>query len=431
MSNHKNMNDKDFYAFRKSLEKQRDIQYDESHWEELNQRMDRPNTGKRPVLGWWMAAAAAILALLFGNLFLFGNLNETRQMNVQLQDRLERNSLHQTDTIWREKTVYLHDTLTNEKIVYREVKSVPGEYQKLQEILTSEEIVALHEGKLPERLRNFPGESPTDKATLATAQGQEANKLPETPKLDLNYTPNLLGYKTNGPVTSIHNWGPEWNDYLTEIEMGEKKTPLLLKVKRNLQPKGLAIGVSSGPIIPISEKIGQPRGWTIGLNGEFLFSDHLRLRAEVSYVKVSYTSSSMDPSLGIPVTQSPGDDFVFDQAQVVQDALHFDFLMKYLMATRKKLQPFVYAGYGTASIFPYKVYYDFKNTVLESEVQTEDEIGSTYLISGFGMVGAGMSYSLGNHLSLQLDGFYRRQLSKSSLSNPDIASLRASALYSF
>jgi hypothetical protein len=105
--------------------------------------------------------------------------------------------------------------------------------------------------------------------------------------------------------------------------------------------------------------------------------------------------------------------------------------MKYLMNVRKKLQPFVYAGFGAASIFPYRVYYDFKNAVTESEVQMDDEIGSTDFISGFGMAGAGLSYRMSSHVSLQLDGFYRSQLRKSSLSNPDLAGLRSTLTYQF
>ena len=434
MSNYENMDDKDYSAFKKSLDHQRDIEFDESHWDELNQRMDEAAVRtRRPVLGWWMMAAAAMLTLLLGNIFLFGNLRETSRMNEQLQGKLEQFSGIQKDTVWREKLLYVHDTLVNEKLVYRTVSAKPKKYQQLQEVLIPKDIETLLAGKLPERLRALPSETPpaNEESLAGTTAGKGMDMLPETPEMDLNHVPDLL---VNSGVELMYPRSKkrlDWANYLTETKWEEKKTPFLLKVKRVMQPDGLAIGASGGALYPISKRVDGAKGWSVGLAGELVFSDHLRLRAEANYARLSYTSKTMDPNLGIPIIPSPGDDYSFDKARVAQNSLHFNFSMKYQMNVKNKLQPFVYAGYWTAAVFPNTVFYDFENTITGIEVQVEEETGDNRFISGFGIAGAGLSYTLNDHLNLQLEGQYRTQLSESNYSNPDIAALRTTLLYQF
>ena len=427
------MDGKDFDAFKKSMEHERDIEFNENGWEELKLRMDEAEIRRRrPLAGWWMLAAAVLLPLIVGNIFLFSNLRETKEMNERLASKLEQLSNNKTDTIWREKVLYVHDTLTNEKIVYRNITATPEKYQQLQEVLTPKEIETLLSGKLPERLRTLPGETaPVHEEALAGTAGQKIEIPPDAPGIDLSYVPDLLQNTDFVQLKSNRKLRPNWDDYLTGVKLIEKQTPLLLKVKRAMKPDGLAISVSGGALFPISKKLDEPNGLSVGLAGEVIFSGHLRLRVEANYASISYSSKTMDTNLGIPLLPSPGDDFVFDQARVVQNALHFNVAMKYLMNVDKKLQPFLFAGYGTASVLPFKVYYDFKNTVTESEVQVEQETGSTNFISGFGIAGAGISFAMNHHLNLQLEGLYRTQLSKSSLSNPDLAGIRVALLYRF
>jgi hypothetical protein len=424
------MDDKDFYAFRKSLDHQRDIEFDERHWEELDQRIKEGKKNKRrPLFGWWMAAAAAVLALLLGNIYLFGSLRQSRLMNEQLGGQIEHLAGKQTDTIWKERVVYVYDTIENEKIVYMAVAPPPGPYQQLKEVLTPREVEALLAGKLPERLRAFPGESaPAKNEALAEKDEIKTGAQSE----DMNHIPELLEKSSLGMLEPGRKHQLYWSDYLPEVKWEEKKTPFLLKVKRAMQPDGLAIGVSTGALFPLSRDLHEGKGFSTGLAGELVFSEHLRLRMEANYARVSFTSDVMAPTLGIPVIQKPGDDFVFTDARAVQNALHFNLGMKYLMNVKKKLQPFVFAGFGSASVLPYSIYYDFDSNIQGiPEVTVPMETENTFFISGFGIASAGISYNLNNHLSLQLEGLYRTQLSKSSLSNPDLASLRATAMYQF
>lgn len=427
------MDERDFNAFKKSIEHEREIEFDESGWADLKGRMDEAEKRRRhPLLGWWMlAAAAVVLPLIVGNVFLFSNLRETKEMNEQMQGKLEAFSKTERDTVWKERIVYVHDTLMDEKVVYRNIPVVPEKYRQLKSVLTDKDLETLLAGKLPDRLRDLPGETPPSAVeNLANAAAQNVDNQPEI--INLSHVPDLLGNKDMASLKSLHRVQPDWSALLPEAKMEEKETPFLVKVERAVTPKGLTVGSSVGSLFPVSKELTQPSGWSAGIGTEVIFSRHLRLRLDASYARVSFTSNEMNPGLGIPEVPSPGDDYVFNDARVAQNALHFNLGMKYLWNTKNKLQPFVYAGYGTTYILPYTVYYDYENVNLPvPEVTVPLETSNTLFISGFGMAGVGLSYAFNDHFNLSLEGSYRKQFSKSSLSNPDLVGLRTGLTYQF
>lgn len=427
------MDERDFNAFKKSIEHEREFEFDESGWADLKGRMDvTENRKRRPLLGWWMLAAAAVmLPLVVGNVFLFSNLRETQKINEQMQSKLEAFSKTERDTVWQERIVYVHDTLLDENMVYRNIPVVPKKYRQLKSVLTDKDLETLLAGKLPDRLRDLPGETPPATVEdLANAALQNVENQAVIP--DLSHVPDLLESKDLTLLKSKHPSNLDLDALLPMAKIEEKETPFLVKIERAVRPKGLTVGASLGGLLPISKELTQPSGWSAGIGTEVIFSRNLRLRLDASYARISFTSNEMNLGLGIPEVPSPGDDYVFNDARVAQNALHFNLGMKYLWNTKNKLQPFVYAGYGTTYILPYTVYYDYENVNLPvPEVTVPLETSNTLLISGFGMAGLGLSYAFNDHFSFSVEGSYRKQFSKSSLSNPDLAGLRTGLTYQF
>lgn len=427
------MDEKDFDAFKKSIEHERQIEFEEGGWADLKVRMDEAeNRKRRPVLGWWtLAAAAVVLPLIVGNVFLFGNLQETRKVNERLEKNLEAFSKTDRDTVWQERVVYVHDTLIGERVVYRNMPVEPEKYRQLKTLLTDQEMATLLAGKLPDRLRDLPSETPSSKSENKEAVASQNIDYQEE-IINSKHVPDLLKGKNFGPIKSSTGDKQGLMAYLPEIKLVEKKTPFLVKAQRVMRPEGLAVGATLGGLLPISEELDQPNGWSAGLLTEVIFSKHLALRMEGNYARVNFTSESMKPSLGIPVIASPGDDYVFREAKVAQNAMYLNVGMKYTLNIMHKLQPFVYGGYGTSTILPHSVYYNFENKALPNpELTVPLESNKSIFISGFGIAGVGISWSLSDKFSLSLEGDYRRQFSKTSLSNPDLLSLRTGLTYQF
>ncbi len=428
------MNDKDFHAFRKSIEHAREIEFEEKQWEKLARRLDEGDRGgRRRLAGWWALLAALLLPLLLWNAFLFGSLREVKQINEKLMHKLGQFSAMETDTAWMGKVIYVHDTLIKERIVYRSLAAEAELHRWLQGLMPTREAGAPVSGNFPARLRELPGEAGSDntldKRIVTVTEDEQAR--PKMLSAHWNDMLEALEGKEMKGVKRLPGLVSDWSNYATVIEPAERPIPFLLKAKRALQPKGFAAGLATGALFPLPESLQESMGWQAGIGGELIFSEHLRMRGEANFESIELTSESMGASLGIPVISSPHSDFAFSEAKALKNALHFDLGMKYLMKAGSRFQPFVYAGLGTAYILPFDIVYDFEKMGQNGELQVIAHKGGNLIIGGFGMAGLGMSYTLGRRMSLQLEGLYRAQLSNSTQSGPGLATARTILLYSF
>lgn len=428
------MNDKDFHAFRKSIEHAREIEFEEKQWEKLARRLDKGDEGgRRRLAGWWALLTALLLPLLLWNAFLFGSLREVKQMNEKLMHKLERFSTMETDTAWRGKVIYVYDTLVYERIVYRNLMAETELHRRLQGLMATREAGAPISGNFPARLRELPGEAGPENTpdSLAVTMAENEQARPKMPSANWNDMPEALGNKKPEGVKRLHRPEPDWGNYARAVEPAEQAIPFLLKAKRAMRPEGFAAGLAAGALFPLPEGLQESIGWQAGIGGELIFSEHLRMRGEANFESIELTSESMGTSLGIPVISSPHGDFTFSEAKALKNAFHLDLGMKYLMKAGSRFQPFVYAGLGTAYILPFDIVYDFEKMGQNGEVQVIAHKDGNLIIGGFGMAGLGMSCTLGRRMSLQLEGLYRAQLSNSAQSSPGLATARTILLYSF
>lgn len=426
------MEDKDFYAFRKSLENEREFEFDENQWTELSRRLSGPKNRRRKFLfGWWLPAAVTV-PFLFGNIILFKNLHKTDLLNVQLEKRLAFVEQTRSDTVWKEKIVFVHDTLQNEKIVYKEVYPLQRKYDQIGKMYAASGLAILQGGKIPLELKDFYKET----ATYSVGDPAEPESVPvERESLTKRITMQLpqIPYLDASYVILPPSNQPEW-DMPRFFSVGvKKKRPLLAQIKRVIEPKGFAIEGGGGALFPIEAKDSEVgKGWTTDLSGEVFFSNHLRLKMETSFTQMNLTTNKMDATRGIPFVASPGDDYLFDQARLTQNMLCFSLGVKYLWKLGNRLQPYVYGGYAGASILPYSVVYDFNNAAMESEIQIEKNIKQRLFARDIGVAGLGLACNLGNRWTLQLEGRYMvMPSSNSGFLNNNLACLRSSISYGF
>lgn len=423
----------DFYKqFRENLENRPEPAFEEKDWRGMERLLDQQ--GKRPWhLAWWWAIPFLLL-LLGANAFV---LLEQKRVARKLEEMTVTR-----DTVFHSRVIYVSDTIYRTEVIREKVavgSTVPVNTSNFSSwwALSARAPRSLADFSPPSAGLYLPGYT-QQYPPLAEQQDKGAEQHPGAgsgEKEDgLQNKPYLRSLLTPLPSSGLPAfiWGYEVP--LSEMPLEPvlyRKRKTALQYLYPLRPKGLQLGLSGGGAFPFSQSLSRQAGGMAGLQLAVEFSPHIRMWADASYFRILLETAQMDESIGVPLIEPPSDDFIFSKAEVPQPTLQGSVGMQYLFATDGKWSPFAGLGYGSATLLPHDVIYEFKNPATEEEWNFDSRIPGSSWYNGFVIFQAGVEYELSRSWNGQLRASYRANWNNLSPLYPRILDLRAGLLYRF
>lgn len=356
------MNENDFYQFKKSLEKERDLPFQKSDWLELKKRLESPPPKMvrhfPPGLKWVVAMA---LPLFFFFFLLLKQLQEKQALLETALQQLEVSRSLVKITPGKTQTAIISpDTLIVERVVY-----LPLSHNTLHPIGKKNNSIFL-----PAHLAQPP---------LFSSFFQ---KLIPGEKSNLNHPP--IGQ--NKYLSDF-----EHSSFTTETNQLQKKLPLLSNRDPLRLPKiNNAFSGLPMPVVPLAKKRFHrslnnilPRSFGVelsGVSGQSLltsreesfiwgtkldliahFSNKWHLLVGIGYQSENFQLNAFQPESGVPPVASPAEGFVFDQAQVRQVAWQYHAGLRWQGFSDASWQPYLEIQYGHRFKLSSKAWYHFEN----------------------------------------------------------------------
>lgn len=411
----------DFYKqFKDNLENRPEPRFEEKDWQVLEKKLDQSKGSSRKGLAWWWLLPVLLLPLLIGNAFFFLEWKKTNRKYDQLSIL--------RDTIYLSQTIIQRDTVYQERIIREQYRPADVDFISVLSAFSSS-LPNFEEE--PAGLDNaHPYFLPTLSDIFATAaEGQSGslfsqNDQPELSAVDwsgLDYLRLLPAI----PLRSRYRPLPRIDDF--PRYQRDKQFPL----SYHLHPKGMQLGLSGGVHLPVHSQLNAEIGGALGLEANIRFSEQLRLWLQTSYYKSKFESKQLNPDLGIPPVDPPGDNYTFDKASLSQSTLRYALGMQYLFLVKNKWTPYLGLGYGALSRFPYEINYQFEDIQNDLELNLEQQVDQRQNLRNLFLIRAGVERKFSKDLYWYIEGQYWQEAKSSSGIVPNNIGLRTGLNYDF
>ncbi|MCB9294687.1 MAG: hypothetical protein H6559_16435 [Lewinellaceae bacterium] len=416
-----------FQQFRENLENRPEPAFEERDWRGMERLLDEQGK-KRPFAPAWWWVLPFLILLLAANAFV---LLEQRKANQKLSELASRR-----DTVYHTRVVYLTDTIY-QTVVAGEKQAAPaaplpvagwsrlfqGRFTPLLEDgPPSAGLFATGSARpLAAPLRSGErqeGTAPTETAAEAEEAVGEGPGLLLAPIADKGLPPFLSAQRPTLPKLTLE-----------PVTVKRKKT--FVQYVYPLRPKGLHLGLGGGGVFPFSRTLTRQAGGLAGLQLAVEFSPQIRMWMDASYFKIYIETDRMDESIGVPAVAPPTDEFAFLKAEVPQPTLQFSAGMQYVFLPSGKWHPFAGLGYGTVSLLPHDVIYEFVNPLTGEEWNFDGSVPGGTWKGGFVFFQGGLEHEFSQRWRAQLSASYRTNWNNVGSSSPRILGARGGLMYKF
>ena len=416
-----------FKQFRDNLESRPEPAFEEKDWRGLERQLGQLGQ-KRPVaMAWWWVLPFLILLLGMNAFVLF----EQRKMNRQFNEMgIFR------DTIYQTRVIYQTDTIYQAEVIRESAEGAPASgtpavsFSGWQSPSRAPLYPFLAAGQ-PSAGFFIPEDSSPSASLLSNRHGAISQPLPGAPDEQPASPSGLLAPLPGRSGPFFLPGQPVGRPELPVEPVLAKRKKSMIQYVYPLRPKGLQLGLNGGAAFPFSQNLSRQAGGSAGLQVAIEFSPNIRMLVDAGYFKIHIEANQMDASIGVPVIEPPTDDFIFSKAEVPQPTLQFSAGMQYLFLNASKWSPFAGLGYGTASLLPHDVIYEFKNPLSGEEWNFDGSVSGSMWQTGFILFQGGVEYEFSRQWNGQLVASYRTNWNNFGSLSPRIFGIRGGLMYRF
>lgn len=404
--------------------------FSEDDWEHLSPALDEAQKRRWRVLPlWWLGALSGLLLCSNLGCWWMWQQSEKRSDAIQQEwQQIRQSKFVKRDTCWSKVVVYRYDTIYRTVVTH----AIPGNR-------SANESVVLKQMASPQFLTTKAAVSNIATNTQATTgqpmalPAKEAISV-DTASHDLKNA-RILGLLDVLPLAPVSLNKPQ-----RQFQFNEKDLALVpMKRKhtaRNLLliPQKYRLGAGTGLVFPSANNLSPNTGYLFSMDGEIAFSQHLALTLKGTYCAVDFMGKSYDQSLGLPLVQSPGDDYVlkyFKPEEGLKPFLQLTLGMRYMMRFQNRVSPYLGLGYAVQWHLPFEIQFEYINRITGEEKEHSIEAGSPVGIVSLMDLNAGVRYRFGPHFYLQAGPAYQFKLDKNQPGIPRFWGINSSVLYEF
>jgi len=450
----------DFYkSIKENLENRPEPAFREPAWEAMEQQLiDAEQVVLTPV---WIGKLAVPLLLLFlgmsgSNFWLFQQLQteKNNQLLVQTDTIYNSQVIIQTDTIYQTKLINQIITVNQNRI---NAPTLVNKEQRTFQNPSAQKNLVVHRTAIQseiqylrqkfERLATPILSTNWEKSSMnhsrSSNNGHVLNGAILNSSKTIRQSLNREALKTAGnspPIFAIGNlpiltpmfYIPLFNNSPLKVTVPfvKRKTTIGQRVYQ-MRPKTFHLGVLGGMVIANHADLDDIGGYTFGLNATVGFSSNFRLWGEAAFMKLEYSSTNIDPALGIPTITPPQDNLEFEEAEVTQPAYQFGAGVQYLFNAHKQWKPYLGVGYGVVALVPHEVSYEFSDPSTDIEFKLIRDVQRNELLRNQLLLKTGLAYEFSNRWTVLLEGMYRKGDKNMDLNPTNVWSVRSGLSYKF
>jgi hypothetical protein len=408
--------------FRDNLESRPEPAFAENDWLALSQKL-QPRKEKRPlsmILLW--SLLPLFLVSLGANGFLYRQMHNAERKLALLNSRtdtvFQKSIVLETDTIYKYRTIFERDTIYRTQIL--------------------KETAIAH---TPTFFENNPNSTDSDNAntssnTIAKTRFNANDLKLDSTVLKNNNTDNVLVLNDLEKIKTLKPSFLKLNKKWDEPEVGTfpiiQNPPKTLRQKLEaMRPKSYSLGASAGLVYPYGNGLSQPSGFALGGNGEMYFSPNVSAWASVHYLKSVYNVDKMGDAIGVPIMPPPNNLLSFNLATIKQPTIQYLVGFGYHFNSKKEWKPYLGLGFGAATLLPYEVGYEFKNSTLGTVWDIDQTVKKRGTQWGFMQLDAGIEKRFSQQYRWQLGAQYRINLKTNDLQKHKVFGVKTGILFDF
>ena len=410
-------------SMKENLENRPEADFRETSWQTMEQRIreqQAPNRERR-ITPWYLPLLFGFLlsSLLF-NYYLYQQLAPVEKSPTSASVTIIK------DTLIHTKVIYITDTIYQPRSPEQALPqtATPALLAFTSPYLTTERA-AVFPHTLTTPLIDLPPGTKAYFSSLALSTPNTKGKVLEAIPQPLAITKQLADKKINLPEKALT---AKMNGLPLAITKRRKSISEKLYLMR---PRTFRLGVQAGFLTSFYPDTDGQGGNISGLAATIGFARPWQLFTSVNYIRSSYETDRMDPSLGIPLVSPPGDDLIFQKANLSQTAFQYNIGLQYLFNQGRQIRPLLGLGYSISSLQPKEVVYEFEHPDTQAEVNLDLNFPNRQLLYNQLLFKVGIEWNLHKNWYVQMNSFYRQQLSRRNIDSPGILGLQAGLHYQF
>jgi len=400
-----------FQQLKKNLEKQEAPAYHTEDWSDMQARLDlqeKPDaaffTNRKIIMA---ATGILLLGLLVSNLFLFQEVKDAKQKIQYLENQISQDLSEVSETSALSETSSISSSITSEETrstifnstddsetrekVIQSISDIPADKNNF--IINN--ATAKTFGRTDRLTKNRENELNV-KQLLYNKDKEKGIILDNRISNDFSHEPISSTKKreqiqvTNPATGSLTTQQPSSSDYykkgennlsfptlptlsLLPLKNGNDllNIPIVIleqsqQKKKNstnffhLKPKGFELGFSMGTSFTNAADLDQFDAINFNLIANIKFSEAVSLWLSAGQINYNFSSTIIGDQNSIPEIDAPSEDFTFLSADVRRKARIVDAGLQYTFRDKKKWQPHLGVGLGTASLLLDEVTYNFR-----------------------------------------------------------------------
>lgn len=419
--------------------------YEPAQWEAMKERLKPAATPSKGVYwqkyGWLLLWALPFLFL--GGYTLHQNNQSNRKitaLETALEIEINKNNIHQSDTIFNHVVINQYDTIYHTTTVYQQINqsgdlsdhSILAANQLPQELNSTQKAIIRFNEKI-NQLFSEEHFTPTNISSLGEIQQSlYANKaLAETPlryneaalKQALEKISLLSATALEIPLRDIHLF--RYFEPLTPIYQEDAK---LLAFMR---PTGFSLGAEGSLLKLIRNEGKDKQGFTAGLNTEISFSENVSMFLGAEYLRLHYELEDNADISAYPVITPNSDQDAFNYLRVNSKYLQIPFGFKYSFRKDKDFRPYLGFGAVARKSIKKELSYEFLSLFDEYYLKRTYQADNFSINTLRGKLG--VKYKIQKHWNLYFEGTYDHdfRLGTSDFEKVKYLNLRAGVLYRF
>lgn len=392
--------------------------YEPAQWEVMKERLKPVATPSKGVYwqkyGWLLLWALPFL-LLGGYTFHQNNQSNLKitALETALEVEVNKNSIHQSDTIFNHVVINQYDTIYHTTTVYQQINqagdlsddSILAANQLTQKSNSTKKAIIRFNEKI-NQLFSEEHFTPTSINSLGEIQQSlYANKaLEETPlrynetalKQALEEISLLSATALEIPLRDIHLF-----------RYFEPPTPIYqedAKLLAFMRPTGFSLGIEGSLLKLIRNEGNNQKGFTAGLNADIHFSDNVSMFLGGEYLRLHYELGADADISAYPAITPNSDQDAFHYLRVNSKYLQIPFGFKYTFGKDKIFRPYLGLGAVARKSIKKELNYEFLSLF------DEYYLDRTYQANDFSINTLrgelGFQYQLHKHWNFYLESTY-------------------------
>ncbi|GEM_PF-2945410 len=399
-------------------------------WERLSVALDADQRKRWRILPlWWLGALSALLLCSNIGWWWMWQQSEKRSEVMQAEwQQIRQAEVTKRDTSWSKVVVYQYDTIYRSVVLQAGSESVSQSGSAVLGLLNKIQLI-------PEKTAASGHLSTTASPTGDLLSNLDTQKFPQDTSEQMLKNVALKGAIEWLPIAPCFVKIPVRPFKLTEKDF------VLLPLRRPhtpqqslLIPKKIRLGAGTGIVIPSASGLTGNGGYLFSLNGEIAFSEQLALTFEGAYNEVGFTGRRYNQSLGLPLPNSPGNDYVlkyFKPEEGLKPIVQLTAGMRYWWRATHLVSPYLGLGYAMQWHLPFELQFEYIDKFTGQEIERSIEapaLGSAVSLMDLNI---GVRYRIWRQLSLQTGASYQFKMDSNQPGIPRYWGITSAVLYTF